>query len=99
MYDAVYSQNIGLCGFRCRVGACTRVVRTQRGITMHCLMVHGLRAQIALFDAAPISVGTKEKESGKVKTIKKPKLVRAAERAVLDANGEGLPFAGSREDS
>jgi len=53
MYDPIYSQNIGLCGFRCRVvekdgKSCTRVVRTYRGIIMHCLRVHGLRPQMCL---------------------------------------------------
>lgn len=53
MYDPIYSQNIGLCGFRCRVvnkdgTSCTRVVRSYKGIVMHCLRVHGLRAQMEL---------------------------------------------------
>ena len=42
----IYSQNIGLCGFRCRVGACTKVVRSYRGIVMHVKRVHGLGAQM-----------------------------------------------------
>jgi hypothetical protein len=46
MYDPIYSQNIGLCGFRFRVGDCKRVVRSYRGIVMHCRRVHGLTAQI-----------------------------------------------------
>ena len=71
MYDPIYSQNIGLCGFRCRVvtadgRACTKVVRTYRGITMHCLRVHGLRAQMKLFDAVLCSVeSVEEKKDGK----------------------------------
>ena len=48
VYDTVYSQNIGLCGFRCRVGACTKVVRSYRGIVMHCKRVHRLVAQMEL---------------------------------------------------
>jgi hypothetical protein len=48
MYDPCYTQNLGLVGFRCRVGACTKVVRTYRGIVMHCLRVHKLRAQMTL---------------------------------------------------
>ena len=48
MYDPIYSQNIGLCGYRCRVGACMRVVRTYRGIVMHCWKKHGLRAQMEM---------------------------------------------------
>lgn len=98
MYDPIYSQNIGLCGFRCRVvdsagKACTKVVRTYRGITMHCKRVHGLVAQMKLFD---------EVKDGKETEASRSELqpVRsAAERAVLIANGEGLPFTGRSEDS
>lgn len=48
MYDPIYSQNIGLVGYRCRVGDCKRVVPTYRGITMHCLRVHGIVAQMEI---------------------------------------------------
>lgn len=55
MYDPIYSQNIGLCGFRCRVvnkdgTSCTRVVRSYKGIVMHCKRKHGLVAQMKLFE-------------------------------------------------
>lgn len=94
MYDPIYSQNIGLCGFRCRVvdsagRACTKVVRTYRGIVMHCKRVHRLVAQMEMnFDG-------KEKQAADVKPVRAS---GSAERAVLIANGEGLPFSGSTED-
>jgi hypothetical protein len=66
MYDPIYSTNIGLCGFRCRVvradgKPCTKVVRSYRGIVMHCFRVHGLRAQMKLFDA-PLALEEKKVE-------------------------------------
>jgi hypothetical protein len=78
VYDPIYSQNIGLCGFRCRVGACTKVVRTYRGINMHCLRVHGLRAQIAF----PFpSLLIEEKKDGESQTERELQSVRSTETA------------------
>lgn len=71
MYDPIYSQNIGLCGFRCRVvdsagKSCTKVVRTYRGIVMHCKRKHGLVAQMQLFGDAPaVAENIKESKDGK----------------------------------
>jgi hypothetical protein len=48
MYDPCYTSNLGLVGFRCRVGDCKKVVRSYRGIVMHCKRVHGLEAQMKL---------------------------------------------------
>lgn len=76
MYDAVYSQNIGLCGFRCRVGACTRVVRTQRGILMHCRRVHGMVAQRELFEGDMTLAKEKKNGKSKAKTVRKLEPVR-----------------------
>src|SRR5271157_4459347 len=50
MYDALYSQNIGLCGFRCRIEDCVKVTRTLRGMRTHALRVHGVKEQRELFD-------------------------------------------------
>lgn len=93
MYDPIYSQNIGLCGFRCRVGACTKVVRTYRGIMMHCLRVHKMRAQMEF----PYNV--KENSNGEAENASE-RIVRSAggaERAVLLANG-AAESSGSSED-
>lgn len=51
MYEPCYTSSQGLVGFRCRVGACTRVVRSYKGIMMHCKRKHGLTEQMKLFDA------------------------------------------------
>lgn len=48
IYEPLYSPNLGLCGFRC--GRCPRVVRTERGINMHLLRVHGIKKQTEMFD-------------------------------------------------
>ena len=48
MYIALYSPNHGLCGFRCTIGDCTRVVRTLRGVKAHCWRCHGVKQQISL---------------------------------------------------
>lgn len=49
MYEACYTANLGLVGFRCRATPqCKKVVRTYRGITMHLKRKHGLTAQMAL---------------------------------------------------
>src|SRR5258707_1038686 len=47
MYDALYSENIGLGGFSCRT--CRRVTRTERGMRAHCWAVHQQKRQIELF--------------------------------------------------
>lgn len=47
MYDPIYSNNLGLVGYRCRcTPECVRIVPTYRGIVMHCKRVHGMTAQI-----------------------------------------------------
>jgi hypothetical protein len=91
MYDPIYSQNIGLCGFRCRVGSCTKVVRSYRGIVMHCKRVHGLKAQTVL----PFPV--KEKEDGQEASAVHAEPIRAdaAGRDTMLAN----VFERSTEDS
>lgn len=87
MYEPCYTSTQGLVAFRCRVGACTRVVRTLRGIKMHCLRVHGLREQIEMFSVpvraenqdgvmTPIA---KEKIDGEARSREKPKPVHAVD--------------------
>lgn len=70
MYDPCYSTNLGLVGFRCRVGQCTKVVRTYRGIVMHCLRVHGLRAQIALPGMENLYEKSKQASSGELQPVR-----------------------------
>jgi hypothetical protein len=50
IWEPLYSPNLGLCGFRCRVGECARVVRTRLGIRMHVERVHGVQEQAELFE-------------------------------------------------
>lgn len=48
IFEPLYSPDLGLAGFRCRCGACTRVVRTQRGAEMHCWRKHKIKAQMEM---------------------------------------------------
>ena len=68
MYDPIYSNNIGLCGFRCRAPGCRKVVPTYRGIVMHCKRVHGLEAQM--------EIPGMEKRDAKSKTAKQSEPIR-----------------------
>ncbi len=79
MYECAYTANCALVGYRCKVGACTKIVRTYRGIVMHCLRVHGLKAQMELFNAAKLSVETvMEKKNDETKVKRNVKPIRAA---------------------
>lgn len=42
-FDPLYSENVGLGGFRCR--QCGRVTRTYSGIKSHLWSVHGIKIQ------------------------------------------------------
>jgi len=59
MYEPLYSTHEGgPFGYRCKIKIdtlncfkpCNKVCRTYRGIVMHCLRVHNVRAQMELFD-------------------------------------------------
>lgn len=52
-YEALYSPNLGLVGFRCRHSAqCKKLTRTERGMWMHLQRVHRVERQGRLFDEA-----------------------------------------------
>lgn len=42
-FDPLYSENVGLGGFRCR--ECGRVTRTYSGMKSHLRIVHGIKIQ------------------------------------------------------
>jgi len=51
IYEALYSPNLGLVGFRCRHSVqCKKLTRTERGMWMHLLRVHKIKRQGGLFD-------------------------------------------------
>ena len=53
MYDPLYSEKIGLGGFRCR--DCGAVTKTEKGIREHCWRKHGEKIQSELsFTIEPI---------------------------------------------
>jgi len=53
MIEALYSPTQGgPFGYRCKL--CARVTRTYRGMEMHCLRVHNLKAQGELFDGEKV---------------------------------------------
>src|SRR6266568_4417006 len=84
MYEPLYSATAGgPFGYRCKLpqrGAkpntaealvlCNRTTRTYKGIVMHCLRVHGLRAQMEMFDG--------EKERQRTADQRASELVRHA---------------------
>jgi len=43
MYFALYNENIGLGGFKCKT--CFSVTRTERGMRSHCWRCHGQKQQ------------------------------------------------------
>lgn len=51
MFDPLYIDGGGLDGFRCRFASCkNKVTRTESGMLMHTLRVHGEKLQLGMFD-------------------------------------------------